>query len=108
MSVDSIIEKVEEGLYISVKYEDKGIVAKKTNVEENFMKNAREDNFINYYKISFVLLASTKILRVNFLSCVDKKSDEWVGKRENSVEFTLDKIKELEKYIEEKFCENKR
>ena len=95
LSVESVIEKVDDGLYISVNYEDKGIVAKKTNVEEVFIENARKDNFKNYYKISFVLLAPTKTLRVNSLTCVDKKNDEWVGKRENSVEFALDKRKEL-------------
>ena len=106
MDINSIIDKIEEGLYISVNYDERGILAKKENVEEKFLENARKEDFKNYYKVSFVLLSQAKKLRVNSLTCVDKKNDEWVAKRENSVEFELSQRKNLEKYIEENFSRN--
>ena len=108
MDTNTVIDKIKEGLYVSVNYEEKGIKATKTNVEGVFIENAKKDNFINYNKISFVLLAQANVLRATILTFVDKKGDEWVGKRENSTEFNLNQKIELQKYIEEKFCKIKR
>jgi len=100
---NEILNKIIEGLYVSINYEAMNIKANKNNVEYNFIESAKKEGFKKHHKISIVLLNKLKILRATDLTCIDINNDVWVGKRENSIEVSIENIEDLINYFEKIF-----
>lgn len=103
MDSNEIINKIIEGLDVSVNYEEKGINAKKDAVDSRFFEEGKKAGFTNYLNLSILLLSQTETIRINSLKPVDKKGEEWVAKTDASTDLSVynanDLYDSIKKYI---------